>query len=208
MRSNYLSMNDDESKPRLRSKLKHKSKLGRWIILVVLWMAVGIVVLGGIFWTYAHSSMSGYFRFNGGNKMVAQVCITPTRRPHEMHVHIVLLDSNGNQNSDPTYLIKGDKLLLQGDTITYPMWLNWFDLYSGTKLTYLEGYNNDGSQASTPMSVNGGDDSFFRNMQGLPPVLETSYTGPRLSISGDGKPYTILLSHTGTYTRVPNQSGC
>jgi hypothetical protein len=75
---------------------------------------------------------------------------------------------HGPQVSDKTYLVTGDEWMLEGDIIKFPTWLNIVGLHSGYKLTRLEGRYNDPNLElrgkRTVITLNGGDDNFFKTV--------------------------------------------
>src|SRR5436853_282281 len=77
---------------------------------------------------------------------------------------------------------RGDEWMLQGDIIKFPTWLNILGLHSGYKLTRLEGRYDDPKLESNSrhvvVTLNGGDDNFFKTMQGqawVSPVIQAAY---------------------------------
>ena len=125
--------------------------------------------------------------------------------PHMMSVDLTLYDQNGHQTSEQTYVINGDEWMLQGDVIKFPTWLNIVGLHSGYKLTRLEGRYDDpnleGSSKHVVVTLNGGDDNFFKTVQQqawTSPIVQAAY-GSSTFLMPDGKTYDVLVSQTGLY---------
>ncbi len=125
--------------------------------------------------------------------------------PHMMSVDLTLYDQNGHQTSEQTYVINGDEWMLQGDVIKFPTWLNIVGLHSGYKLTRLEGRYNDpnleGASKHVVVTLNGGDDNFFKTVQEqawTSPVVQAAY-GSSTFLAPDGKTYDVFVSQTGLY---------
>ncbi|QBD77983.1 hypothetical protein EPA93_19075 [Ktedonosporobacter rubrisoli] len=139
---------------------------------------------------------------------VAQVRAAPLEGiPHLMSVELVLYDKDGHQVMDKTYPVQGDEWMLQGDIIKFPGWLNILGLHSGYKLTRLEGRFDDPNLESnakhTVITLNGGDDNFFRTVQQqawVSPVVEAAY-GNAVFLAADSKSYDIFVSQTGLYAK-------
>jgi hypothetical protein len=136
-----------------------------------------------------------------GNIKVAEIrATTIANMPHMMSVEVVLYNQNGNATSDNTYSVRGDEWMLQGDIIKFPTWLNILGLHSGFKLTRLEGrYDDVNLERTAPHTVielNGGDDNFFKTVQGqawTSPFVDSAY-GSSTFLAPDGKPYNIYVS--------------
>ncbi|MFL5590332.1 MAG: hypothetical protein ACJ8DI_22145 [Ktedonobacteraceae bacterium] len=141
-----------------------------------------------------------------GNIKVARVHATSVANvPHLMSVDLTLYDQNGHQTSDKTYVVNGDEWMLQGDIIKFPTWVNILGLHSGYKLTRLEGRYDDPKLESNSrhvvVTLNGGDDNFFKAMQGqawVSPVIQAAY-GNAVFLMADGKSYDVFVSQTGLY---------
>ncbi len=139
---------------------------------------------------------------------VAQVhASTVTNQQHMMSVELVLYNGNGQQTSDNTYFVQGDRWMLQGDIIKFPTWLNILGLHSGYKLTRLEGQYNDPNDESTMkhtvVTLNGGDGAFFKTVYQQAwssPFVDAAY-GNAVIIPADGHAYNVLVSQTGLYAK-------
>ncbi|HEX4206521.1 MAG TPA: hypothetical protein VHZ51_20450 [Ktedonobacteraceae bacterium] len=139
---------------------------------------------------------------------VAQVHATSVANmQHMMSVEMTLYDSSGHTTSTQTYLVSGDEWMLQGDIIKFPAWLNVLGLHSGYKLTRLEGRFDDPNLESnskhTVITLNGGDDGFFKTTQGLPwitPFVQAAY-GNATFLQPDGKTYNVVVSQSGLYPK-------
>ena len=125
--------------------------------------------------------------------------------PHMMSVDLTLYDQNGHSTSEQTYVINGDEWMLQGDVIKFPTWLNIVGLHSGYKLTRLEGRYDDPNLESSSkhvvVTLNGGDDNFFKTVQQqawTSPVVQAAY-GSSTFLMPDGKTYDVFVSQTGLY---------
>ena len=137
---------------------------------------------------------------------VARVRATPVANiAHLMSVDLTLYDQNGHQTSEQTYVINGDEWMLQGDIIKFPSLLNIVGLHSGYKLTRLEGRfddpNLEANSHHTVITLNGGDDNFFKTVQEqawTSPFVQAAY-GSSTFLRPDGKTYDVLVSQTGLY---------
>lgn len=135
---------------------------------------------------------------------VAQVCVLPTGNViPTMAVYLTLYDTNGHPIEEHTYQVKGQHVQLQGDIIEY-------GLGSGYKLTSLQGYDDDlnlaRNVAPTHISLNGGEDGFYRVVRNIPTVSPNS--GP-LALNMDGKTYNIFVTQNGlTPTWDHGSPGC
>jgi hypothetical protein len=130
--------------------------------------------------------------------------------PHLMSLELTLYNQSGSQTSDKTYLVNGDEWMLEGDIIKFPTWLNIVGLHSGYKLTRLEGRYNDPqlelSGKRTVITLNGGDDNFFKTVQQqawVSPIIQAAY-GNAVFLTADGKTYDVYVSQTGLYA-VPQK---
>jgi hypothetical protein len=158
-----------------------------------------IVALGGI--VFFRSQMQSYSSLNAKIK-IAQVCAYSTpASPPKMYVHVILYGNDGNI-TEKKYQVPGNQVRLQGDIIKYWSGLNPL-LESGYKLTSLQGYYNDPTiernYKPDPIPLNGGDDTFYKTVYGLPsvtPIVEAMYDKP-LSLMGDGHTYNIFVSPDG-----------
>lgn len=136
-----------------------------------------------------------------GNIKVAEIRATMVNNlPHVMSVELILYDQNGNVTSDNTYIVQGDEWMLEGDIVKFPTWLNILGLHSGFKLTRLEGrYDDINMERNSPHTVielNGGDDNFFKTVQGqawTSPFVDSAY-GSSAFLAPDGKSYNIYVS--------------
>lgn len=168
----------------------------RWIYLLVI---LGLLVLVFLLLAqWLHSLMQPYFPVNYQTR-VAQVRVIQAHTPHRMSVELTIFDNDGHPVSE-TYSLLGDEWRLEADMITSPGVLNVIGLYSGYKLTRLDGrYDNEqaSNTTGTVVTLNGGDDGFFKALyDNHTPVVEatkffSNYFQP------DGKTYNVFLTHAG-----------
>lgn len=119
----------------------------------------------------------------------------------------ILYDENGQQVSENMYQVNGNEWMLQGDIIKISNLLNVFGLHTGYKLTRLEGRFDDVNQerhaTHTVVELNGGDDTFFKNVQAhrdwLWPFIDAQY-GNAVYLPADGT-YNVYVSTTGLYAK-------
>jgi hypothetical protein len=191
---------EDEYGKRFYSKHRRRFRWGRSIggIILIL-LAVSILWMTVLVQTYLGLT---------NDIKVAQVrASTITNLSHEMSVELILYDANGNQTSDNTYSVLGDRWMLQGDIIKFPTWLNILGVHSGYKLTRLEGQYDDPNDESTlhhtVESINGGDDNFFKTVYKQAwssPFVAAAY-GNAVIVPADGHTYNVLVSQTGLYAQ-------
>jgi len=122
-------------------------------------------------------------------------------------VELTTYDQNGQQVSDKTYILKGDRWLLQGNIIKFPTWMNIFGIHSGYKLTRLEGQYDDPNVESeakhTVIVLNGGDGDFFKTVYKQAwssQFVEAAY-GNAVIVPADGMSYNIYVSQSGLYAK-------
>lgn len=127
--------------------------------------------------------------------------------PHQMSVELTQLDSNGHELSDKTYLVKGDRWMLQGNIMKFAPWMNMFGIHSGYKLTRLGGQyddpNLDSNEKHTVIVLNGGDDEFFKStykQAWSSPFVDAAYGNAAIA-PADGMPYNVFVSQTGFYPK-------
>ena len=142
-----------------------KRRLWPFIVLMILELLflVGMVAL----WPWPYLAMPNYVGLNGN--MVAQVQIFTTRKPHLLNVQVTLFNENHNSTRNINcYIMQGDRLLLQGDILTFASWQNSIGLHSGFKLTQLVGCYSDTTFKVRDIisDLNGGEDGFFGMAQG------------------------------------------
>src|SRR5256885_16895575 len=101
--------------------------------------------------------------------------------------------------------------MLQGGIMKFPPLPNIVGLHSGYKLSCLEGRYDDakleGTSRHVVVTLNGGDDNFFKTMQGqawVSPVIQAAY-GNAVFLMADGKTYDVFVSQTGLYA-MPEKS--
>ncbi|GAC1357413.1 MAG: hypothetical protein NVS2B12_01790 [Ktedonobacteraceae bacterium] len=181
---------------RRRRQLRWKSGLSGIIMLVL-----AIVLLWLTFAVQAYLGLTSDIK-------VAHIHATKVENiDHLISVELTTYDQNGQQVADKTYILKGDRWLLQGDIIKFPTWMNIFGIHSGYKLTRLEGQyddiNAENKAGHTAVELNGGDGSFFKTVYQQAwssPFVEAAY-GNAVIIPADGKSYTIYVSQSGLYAK-------
>ena len=139
---------------------------------------------------------------------VAQVRATQIEGlPHQMSVELTQYDKDGHPLASKTYLVKGDRWMLQGDILKFSPWLNIFGVHSAYKLTRLEGQYDDPNMESnekhTVIVLNGGEDGFFKTtykQAWSSPFVEAAYGNAAIE-PADGLPYNVLASQTGFYPK-------
>ncbi len=142
-----------------------KRRLWPFIVLMILELLflVGMVAL----WLWPYLASSNYVGLN--DVMVAHVQISTTRIPHLMYAQVTIFNQD-QQPSKPIecYITQGNKLLLQGDIITFAPWENSIGLHSGFKLTRLMGCHGGATltDKDSIADLNGGEDGFFAMVQG------------------------------------------
>lgn len=179
-----------------RRRLRWKSGLSGTIMLVV-----AVILLWLTFAVQAYLGLTSDIK-------VARVHATKVENiDHLISVELTTYDQNGQQVSDKTYILKGDRWLLQGNIIKFPTWMNIFGLHSGYKLTRLEGQYDDPAVESkaehTVIVLNGGDDDFFKTVYKQAwssQFVEAAY-GNAVIIPADGMSYIIYVSQSGLYAK-------
>ncbi len=143
--------------------------------------------------------------------LVARVTATSLANvPNYMSVDLTLFDQHGNVTDHEVDGLCGDLWFLQGDIVRFPDWMNILGLHTGYKLTRLEGeYSNPNQESTwyhTVVTLNGGDDNFFKTLQSqggwLHPFVEASY-GSAIILPADGHTYNVYVSQTGLSTKGP-----
>lgn len=189
---------DAESRKFGRRRHYHSFKVGRLVSgIILLLLAFSLLWLTLLIQTYVGLT---------SDIEVAKVHATSIANvPHLMSVELTLYNQNGSQASDKTYLVNGDEWMLEGDIIKFPTWLNIVGLHSGYKLTRLEGRYNDPNLEltgkRTVITLNGGDDNFFKTVQQqawVSPIIQAAY-GNAVFLAADGKTYDVYVSQTGLY---------
>ena len=144
-----------------RGRSKWKLWLIRGIAIVCL---LAIITASLSLWL--RPAMSNYLGLDG--EIVAQVQFSSTRIPHLILVNVILLakDHQLSQSID-CYLMQGNTLTLQFDTITFASWENSLGLHLGYKLTRLLGCHSVAmlTDSDTRPGLNGGEDGFFTMVQ-------------------------------------------
>jgi len=140
-----------------------KRRLWPFIVLMILELLflVGMVAL----WLWPYLAMNNY---EGPNVEVAQVQISTTKFPHLMHAQVILFEKDHQlSQSIDCYLMQGNTLTLQFDTITFASWENSLGLHLGYKLTRLLGCHSVAmlTDRDTRSGLNGGEDGFFTMVQ-------------------------------------------
>lgn len=127
--------------------------------------------------------------------------------PHLMSIELILYDKDGQQTSNKTYLVKGDKWELRGNIIKFPSWLNILGLHSGYKVTQMEGLYDDpnleSNEKHTVVVLNGGEGDFFKTVYQQAwssPFVDAAY-GNGTYEPADGHTYDIFVSQTGLYAK-------
>jgi hypothetical protein len=139
---------------------------------------------------------------------VAQIRATQIEgMPHVMSLELTQLDSSGHELSHKTYLVKGDRWLLQGNIVKFAPWMNMLGIHSGYKLTRLSGQyddpNMDSNEKHTVIVLNGGDDDFFKRTYKAAwssSFVDAAYGNAAIA-PADGLPYNVFVSQTGFYPK-------
>ncbi len=181
---------------RKRARLRWKSALSGVVMLVL-----SLTLLWLTFAVQAYLGLTSDIK-------VARVHATQVKNiDHSISVELTLFDQNGQQTSDETYILKGDRWLLQGNIVKFPSWMNIFGIHSGYKLTRLEGQYDDpnieSSAQHTVVVLNGGDDNFFKTVYKqawTSPFVEAAY-GNAVITPADGMTYNVYVSQTGLYAK-------
>src|SRR5712692_9283081 len=143
----------------------------------IVLLAVAVSLLWVTFLVQSYLGLTGEIK-------VAHIRATPIANvSHQMSVEVMLYDGNGLVTSEDTYLLLGDKWMVQGDIIKFPAWLNVVGLHAGYKLTRLEGRYDDitleNTAHHTAVPLNGGDDNFFQttylHKQWFAPFVDAAY---------------------------------
>lgn len=151
--------------------------------------------------------VQSYVELTSDIKVATIHATTFANAPHLMSVELTMFDQNGQEVSDKTYMVNGDEWMLEGDIIKFPPLLNILGLHSGYKITRLEGrYDDPNLELHGPRTVvtlNGGDDGFFKTVQEEPwtsPIVQAAY-GNAVFLAADGKTYNIYVSQSGLYAQ-------
>jgi hypothetical protein len=127
--------------------------------------------------------------------------------PHQMSVELMQFDKEGQQIADKSYLLQGDRWMLQGNILKFPAWMNMLGFHSGYKLTRLQGQYDDPelerNEKHSVIVLNGGDDDFFKTVYKQAwssPFVEAAY-GNAVILPADGMTYNIFVSQTGLYAK-------
>ena len=151
--------------------------------------------------------VQSYVELTSDIKVATIQATTFANAPHLMSVDLTMLDQSGKEVSNKTYVVNGDEWMLEGDIIKFPPLLNILGLHSGYKITRLEGrYDDPNLELHGPRTVvtlNGGDDGFFKTVQETPwssPIVQAAY-GNAVFLAADGKTYGIYVSQSGLYAQ-------
>ncbi len=145
----------------------HQPKRRIWPLVVLMLLELLFLLAILALWLWPYFAIPNYVGLNGN--MVAQVQISTTRKPHLINVQLTLFDKNHNSTKVINcYMMQGDRLVLQGDLLTFAPWQNSIGLHAGFKLTGLLGCYSDATfKGSNIISdLNGGEDGFFAMAQG------------------------------------------
>src|SRR5437588_10515078 len=113
-----------------------------WALVVLMLLELLFLLAMLALWLWPYFVISNYVELNGN--MVAQIQISTTRKPHLINVQLTLFDKNHNSTKVINcYMMQDDRLVLQGDLLTFTPWQNSISLHAGFKLTELLGcYSN------------------------------------------------------------------
>lgn len=166
-----------------------------------------IMLMLAIFLLWLTVAVQAYLGLTSDIK-VARIHATKVENiDHLISVELTTYDQNGQQVGDKTYILKGDRWMLQGNIVKFPAWMNIFGIHSGYKLTRLEGQYDDPNMESdakhTVVVLNGGDDNFFKTVykqSWSSPFVEAAY-GNAVITPADGMSYNVYVSQTGLYSK-------
>ena len=100
-----------------------------WPLLVLIALELLFLLALGALWLWPYLAMPDYV---GPNVEVAQVQISITKIPHLMHAQVVLFDKDHKPSQVINcYIMQGNTLTLQFDTITFVPWEKSLGLHSG-----------------------------------------------------------------------------
>ncbi len=179
-----------------------RSKWKLWLIGGIAIVCLLAIITASLS-LWPHQAMSNYLGLDG--ETVAQVQFSTTRIPHLILVNVILLDKDHHSTRNINcYIMQGEKLMFQGDILTFAPWLNSIGLHGGFKLIRLTGCYNDAKfkEKLALSNLNGGQDNFFRMVQGqawYSWLVEAHYSKPifllaNLPIGQKSKSYNMSTS--------------
>lgn len=139
-----------------------------------------------------------------GEIHAAHVTAAPVRNaPHMMSVSVDLYDEDGHTASRQTYLVEGDRWVLQANILQLKHWVNVVGVHSGYKVTRLFGEYDDGrSPTQHQIFLDGSDNDFFQSMRNRTwwstPFVESAYGNAVIAAPGD---YDVYVSQDAVTAR-------
>jgi hypothetical protein len=127
----------------------------------------------------------------------------------QMSVTITLYDQDQKPTTTSTYLMKGDRWMVQAVVVEVQPWLGIIGMHSGYKLTRLQGIYSDPDmerkQEHTVVVLNGGEDDFFKTVKadGWYTQFVRGNYGSATFLPADGKLYDVLATQTGGIKALP-----
>jgi len=200
-----VAHHEDEESRAYRQKFgrrlhRRRFRWGRTLTGIIL-----LLLASSILWMTL--LVQSYVELTSDIKVATIHATTIANAPHVMSVDLTMFDQSGKELSNQTYLVNGDEWMLEGDIIKFPPLLNILGLHSGYKITRLEGrYDDPNLELHGPRTVvtlNGGDDGFFKTAQEEPwisPIVQAAY-GNAVFLAADGKTYDIYVSQSGLFAQ-------
>lgn len=186
---------------------RHPPRRSKRILVFIVFFLLALALWT---WLLPYLQEQSYTRF--ANRIeVAQVIAIPTHKPGVMNIKFSFIDSNGHPMPTTEYLLSCDEWGLEGNTIVSSPLGNHLGLYSGYKLTRIEGHScyQDGRIANDiSINLNEDDNGFFQMLHehglGSPLVQETISSSDFFTPDGKRTVYDVFVSSTGL-TVVPSK---
>ena len=139
-----------------------------------------------------------------GEIHAAHVTATPIHNaPHMLSVALTVYDEHGEVTSQQTYLVEGDRWVLQANILQLKDWVNILGVHSGYQVTRLFGQYDDGrSPTQRQIFLDGTDEAFFRSMRDhdwwTTPFVRSAYGNAVIATPGD---YDVYISQDAITAR-------
>jgi hypothetical protein len=184
------------SRTRLRHRVRVRLRLRRGVTGVVT-LAVATSLLWFTLLVQTFLGLTGEIH-------AAHVTATPVRNaPHMLSVTLTIYDEHGAVGSTDTYLVEGDRWVLQANILRLKHWVNILGVHSGYQVTRLFGQYDDGrSPEQRQIFLDGTDEAFFRSMRDhdwwTTPFVDSAYGNAVIATPGD---YDVYISQDAITAR-------